>query len=138
GVGVHVVATPRLAGSAVAAAVVRDAAVAALRQKQHLVFEGIRAEWPAMAEDYGLSLAPVLVVDLSSVFGCDGGHKMLSSSDFSSRDFAKVLQLPPTEATLEKWCRRASRSPECCRGVFSQCAEPCRDPGLYPRRRPWL
>ena len=31
-----------------------------------------------MAEDYGLSLAPVLVVDLRAVFGRDRRHGMLS------------------------------------------------------------
>ena len=43
GVGVHVVAVPGLARAAVAAAVVGDAAVAAGGQKEHLVFEGVRA-----------------------------------------------------------------------------------------------
>ena len=45
-----------------------DAAVAASGQKEHLVFEGVRAERPAMAEDDGLSGAPVLVIDLRAVF----------------------------------------------------------------------
>ena len=78
GVGVHVVAVPGLARSAMAAAVMGDAAVAAGGQKEHLVFPGIRAERPAMAEDYGLSAAPVLVVDLRAVFGRDRGHGMPS------------------------------------------------------------
>ena len=64
GVGVHVVAVPRLARPAMAAAVMGDAAIAARRQKEHLVLEGVRAERPAVAEDDRLSAAPVLVVDL--------------------------------------------------------------------------
>ena len=58
GVGVHVVAVPGLARAAVAAAVMRDAAVAARGQKEHLVFEGVRAQRPAVAEDDRLSRCP--------------------------------------------------------------------------------
>src|SRR5882724_7676683 len=54
GVGVHVVAVPGPARAAVAAAIVRDAAVAARGQEEHLVLEGVRAQRPAMAEDDGL------------------------------------------------------------------------------------
>ena len=61
GVGVHVVAVPRLAGAAVAAAVVGDAAVAVGGQEEHLVVPGVGVERPAVAEDDGLSRAPVLV-----------------------------------------------------------------------------
>ena len=67
GVGVHLVAVPRLARSAVAAAVVRDAAVAVRGEEHHLVFPGVGAERPAVAEDDRLSRAPVLVVDLRAV-----------------------------------------------------------------------
>jgi hypothetical protein len=45
-----------------------DNPVAALAQEDHLVFPGIRAERPAMAENYGLSLASVLIVQIN-VFG---------------------------------------------------------------------
>ena len=62
GVGVHVVAVPGLARSAVAAAVVGDAAIAVGGQKDHLVFPGVGAQRPAVAEDDGLPAAPVLVV----------------------------------------------------------------------------
>ena len=74
GVGVHVVAVPGLARAAVAAAVVGDAAVAARGQEEHLVFEGVGAERPAVAEDDGLSGAPVVVVDLRAVLGRDRAH----------------------------------------------------------------
>ena len=74
GIGIHVVAVPGLARSAMAAAVVGDAAVAAGSQKQHLVFPGVHGERPAMAENYRLSAPPVLVMDLRAVFGRDGRH----------------------------------------------------------------
>ena len=74
GVGVHVVAVPGLARAAVAAAVMGDAAIAAGGQEEHLVLEGVRAQRPAVAEDDGLSAAPVLVIDLRAVFGRDRGH----------------------------------------------------------------
>ena len=54
GVGVHVVAVPGLARTAMAAAVMGDAAISAGGQKEHLVFKGVRAQRPAMAEDDGL------------------------------------------------------------------------------------
>ena len=78
GVGVHFVAVPGLARSAMAAAVMGNAAIAVVGEKQHLVFPCVGAERPAMTEDYGLSCAPVLVIDLSAVFGGDCRHKILS------------------------------------------------------------
>ena len=71
GVGVHVVAVPRLARAAMAAAIMGDAAIAARREEEHLVLEGVGAERPAMAEDDRLSRAPVLVVNLRPVLGGD-------------------------------------------------------------------
>src|SRR5207244_1657968 len=76
GVGIHFIAVPRLAGSAMAAAIVRDAAVAAVGQEQHLVFKRVRAQWPAMTEDYRLSFAPVLVIDLRAIFCRDRAYKI--------------------------------------------------------------
>ena len=74
GIGVQVVAAPGLARPAVAAAVMGDAAVAALRQEEHLVLEGVGAQRPAVAEDDRLPGTPVLVVDLGTVLGSDHGH----------------------------------------------------------------
>jgi hypothetical protein len=42
GISVEIVAVPRLVRPSMAAAVMGDAAIAARRQKKHLVFEGIR------------------------------------------------------------------------------------------------
>jgi hypothetical protein len=67
-----------------AAPVVRDAAVAMLGKKGHLVLECVRAEWPAMAEDDRLSRTPVFVVNLRAIFCRDRGHKSSSSNGDSS------------------------------------------------------
>jgi hypothetical protein len=50
-----------------------DAAVAVGGQKHHLIFPGVRAQRPAMAEDHGLTAAPVFVVkiDVAGVFFAD-------------------------------------------------------------------
>ena len=79
GVGVHVVAIPRLARTAVAATIMGDTAIAVGRQVDHLAFPGIGAERPAVAEDDGLSRAPVLVIDLRTVFGGDRVHVIVPS-----------------------------------------------------------
>src|SRR5262249_46656805 len=71
-VGVEVVAAPGLARTAVAAAIMGDAAVAARSQEEHLVLEGVRAERPAVAEHDRLSRAPVIEIDLGSVSGRNG------------------------------------------------------------------
>ena len=74
GVGVHFVAVPGLARPAMASAVMRYAAESAIGQKKHLVFERVRAQGPPMAENDWLTLSPILVVDLSPIFGCDCRH----------------------------------------------------------------
>ncbi len=56
------------------AAVVGDAAVAALGEEEHLVFERVGRQRPAVAEHDRLPAAPVLVVDLGAVLGGEGRH----------------------------------------------------------------
>jgi hypothetical protein len=58
----------------VSPAIVSDAAVSPGCEKEHLVLKRIRAERPAVAEDYGLAGAPVVEVNLGSVFGRDFIH----------------------------------------------------------------
>src|ERR1700675_3013601 len=87
GVGVHLIAVPGLAGAAVASAVVRDDAIAALAEEQHLAVPIVRGERPAVAEYDGLSCAPVLIENCGSVFGSDCWHGMLS---FSIRVVSKL------------------------------------------------
>ena len=73
-IGVEVVAVPRLARAAVPAPVMRDAAIAAVGQIEHLVLEGVRREGPAVAEDDGLPLAPVVVVERGAIGSVERRH----------------------------------------------------------------
>jgi hypothetical protein len=79
-IGVEGVALPWPAGPAVTATVVGDATKAVRGQEEHLVFESVGAERPAMAEDHGLPRAPVVVVDLRSVFRRERAHALGASS----------------------------------------------------------
>src|SRR5438132_11408080 len=77
GVGVHVVAIPRLGGTAVPSPVMRDDAIALLAEEQHLSVPVVRGERPAVTEDYRLSFAPILVVNLCAVFCRNCWHKLV-------------------------------------------------------------
>src|SRR5437660_2613010 len=70
GVVIHVVAVTRLGGSAVASSVMSDDAIAVGEEEKHLRIPVIGRQRPTMAEYDGLSLTPVLVIDIdvSSVF----------------------------------------------------------------------
>src|SRR5215470_12958687 len=74
GIRIHVVAAPRLARAAVATAVMGNAAIAARGEIEHLVFESVSRQGPAVTEDDGLSAAPVVVVDLGAVLGGECAH----------------------------------------------------------------
>ena len=76
GIGVHLVAGRGLAGPAVAAAVMRDDPVALVQEEQHLVVPVVGAQRPAVVEDDGLTGAPVLVENLSTVLGRDHAHRV--------------------------------------------------------------
>ena len=80
GIRVHVVAVPGLAGAAMAAAVMGDAAVAVRGQEEHLRLPGVGCERPAVAEDHGRPAAPVLVVDLGPVLRRDRAHRPVPPS----------------------------------------------------------
>src|SRR5674476_569738 len=77
GIGVHLVATPGLARPAMAATVMGNAAIAVRGQEQHRSLPAIRTEGPAMAEHHRLSCAPVLVIDLRTIFCCNRAHCLL-------------------------------------------------------------
>jgi hypothetical protein len=66
-IGIHVIALPGLARPPVAAAVTPDDAIAVRRQEEHLVFERVGRERPAVAEHHRLPASPVLVLDAGSV-----------------------------------------------------------------------
>src|SRR5438477_2843133 len=74
GVGVHLIPIPGLTGTSMAAPVMRDTAIAVGRQEEHLCFPVVGSERPAVAEDDGLPLAPVFVIDFRAVFGLEGTH----------------------------------------------------------------
>nr|ACN18103.1 hypothetical protein AKSOIL_0050 [uncultured bacterium BLR5] len=60
-----------------AASIVGDAPVTAVGQEHHLIFPGVRVQGPAVTENYWLTLPPIFVVDLSSVFGFKRAHRTL-------------------------------------------------------------
>src|ERR1700722_6016075 len=74
GVGVHLVAIPSLRGTTVASPVMRDHAITALAEEQHLAVPVVRSERPAVTEHDGLACSPVLIVNLRTVFRGDGRH----------------------------------------------------------------
>ncbi len=85
GVVVQVVAVPGLAGSATAATVMRDGAIAPGGQEERLVVPGIGIERPAMAEDDGLARAPVLVKNRRAVPGGNGTRTHGVKSSFQDQ-----------------------------------------------------
>jgi hypothetical protein len=73
-IGIEIVAVPRLARAAVAAAVMGNAPVPARGEEEHLVFERVAGQGPAVAEHDRLPLSPVTVVDLRAVFRGNRRH----------------------------------------------------------------
>src|SRR5437879_1109426 len=75
---IHIVAVAGLGGAAMSASVVGDDAIALLKKEEHLRVPIISRQRPAVAEDDGLSFAPVFIIDVDvrSVFFSDGyvGH----------------------------------------------------------------
>ena len=78
GIMIHVMAVARLGGPAVASSVMGDDAIAVFEEEQHLRVPVIGRERPAMTENYGLSLAPILIINLRSVSGGDRAHELFS------------------------------------------------------------
>jgi hypothetical protein len=68
------VTVPGLAGATVAASVVRDHTETLAQEKEHLRIPVIGREWPAMAENDGLSGTPILVINFGTVFHFDNRH----------------------------------------------------------------
>ena len=85
GIMIHVVAVARLGGPSVAAPVMGDDAIAVIEEEQHLRVPVIGRQRPAVAEDDGLTLAPVLVEDLNAVGGGDHAHLANSFAGVSGR-----------------------------------------------------
>src|SRR2546429_7561913 len=96
---VHVVPLACLRGAAVTTAVMRDHAIAAIHEEHHLPVPVICRQWPAMAEDDGLSLAPVLVEDLNAVLRLDFAHGMLSFAlGGRSCNSGRAAEISPAQA----------------------------------------
>jgi hypothetical protein len=90
GIVIHVMAVAGLGGPAVASSVMGDNAIAMVEEKKHLRVPVIGRQRPAVAEDDGLSFAPVFIkdVNVSSVFFSNSyvWHKLLLL------DFASLLR----------------------------------------------
>ncbi len=67
GESIHIVAEPGLTGTTMPATIMRDAAIAVRREKEHLVLERIRRERPTVTENNRLARAPVVVKNLRPV-----------------------------------------------------------------------
>src|SRR3954469_11401667 len=68
GIVIEVVAIGDLRRTAMAAPIVRDDAIALVKEEQHLRIPVIRRQRPTVAEYDWLSFTPVFVVDFHSVF----------------------------------------------------------------------
>src|SRR5262249_38635078 len=68
GIMIHVMAFADLSGSAMASAIMRNDAIPALEEEQHLSIPIVGRKRPAMAEHDWLALAPVFVKDFYAFF----------------------------------------------------------------------
>src|SRR6266700_1197980 len=71
GVGIQVVAVPGLAGSPVSATIMGDGTITMRGHEEQLVVPGVGIERPSVTENDGLSRAPILVKNRSSVLCSD-------------------------------------------------------------------
>ena len=80
-----------------AAAIMRDAAITAGSQEEHLVLPRVRTKGPAVAEDNGLALAPIIEVNPSAVFGGNRVHDgeiLTFSADLRIGRWTEAVLLP--------------------------------------------
>src|ERR1700688_2953601 len=90
---IHVMAVSRLGGTAMSAPVVSYDPIAMLEEEQHLRVPIISRQRPAVAEDHRLPFAPILIINLCSVFSGDGCHWISPSLCF----LIFVVHLPGLE-----------------------------------------
>jgi hypothetical protein len=96
GIVIHVVAVGGLRGSPVAAAVMRDDAIAVIEEEHHLRVPIVGRQRPAVAEHDGLTLAPILVENLHAVLGSDRRHFTLLcalSSSLNGRELTSQFRV---------------------------------------------
>src|SRR5580698_2794379 len=89
GVVIQVVACLDLTGASVAAAVMRDDAIALFQEEHHLVVPVVGGERPAVRENDGLAGAPVLVENCDSIFRGDRWH---CDSPFASSSVLSMIR----------------------------------------------
>src|SRR5579864_1862432 len=102
------------------AAVVSDHAIALIEEEHHLVVPIIGRERPAVAENDGLTFAPVLIINFDSVFRCNRGHMTsLSGCKSVGRHYARIARIfceramtsagDPSSARWWRWAPRPRR-----------------------------
>ncbi len=64
GIMIHIMAVARLGRTTVISSVMRDDAIPVFEEEQHLRVSVISRQRPAMAEDDGLSFAPIFIIDV--------------------------------------------------------------------------
>src|SRR6266478_8515380 len=74
GVVIHIVSVAGLARSSVTSPVMGDDAIAVTQEEHHLSVPIVGRQGPSVTKHYGLSFAPVLVIDLRSVFCVNRRH----------------------------------------------------------------
>src|SRR4051812_7966987 len=79
-----IVTDPRLVRPSMTTPIMSDAPIAIRSQKKHLVFERVCRKRPSVTEDNRLTLAPVVVINLSAVSCCKPAHHPPLSCDCRS------------------------------------------------------
>src|SRR6266566_2533952 len=78
GIMIHVMPSASLCGSSMAATIMGYDPIALIEEEEQLCVPVIRRKRPAVTEHDGLTLAPVLVINLHSIFRCDRTHLLFS------------------------------------------------------------
>src|SRR5580692_64258 len=99
---IHVMAVPGLGGAAMAAPVVGNHSKALVEEEQQLRIPIIGRQRPAVAKHYGLTFAPVFIVNLRAVFGRNRAHSLENGTLFICMDlrtrpnqkFGRLLDQP--------------------------------------------
>src|ERR1700752_68677 len=95
--------------------IVSDAAVASGGQKEHLIFEPVGGQRPAVTEDDRLSAAPILEENLCPVFGGNGAHCLCSLRALMVGSSCRVLGV----RTLAPSKRSAAARPTALHRLYS-------------------
>src|SRR5712671_3614235 len=74
GVGIHLIAAPGLTRAPMPSPIVRDDAIAAHPEEEHLRVPGVGRERPPVRKDDRLSGSPILIKDVGAVFGGKRAH----------------------------------------------------------------